>query len=235
MKASQLSVQPDTVHSDTQGQSVTVFAFTHLLGINLMPRIRNWKDLHFFRPSRKSRYKHIDSLFAAPHRDPLEGLDAGRPFHSKRENLFGDALAETGQRKPPESLVPGGPRSRACRPDDLSSRMDLQPAVAPGGHRHDNKIESYNGFSKWLSFGGDVIGENDPDEQQKHLRYNDLVATAVILQNTVDMTRIVAELQREGWKVSAADLPFLSPYQTSTVKRFGEYVVSHLSPVIAIG
>jgi Tn3 transposase DDE domain len=43
-----------------------------------------------------------------------------------------------------------------------------------------NKIESYNGFSKWLSFGGDVIGENDPDEQQKHLRYNDLVATAVI-------------------------------------------------------
>ncbi|MFU7548162.1 Tn3 family transposase, partial [Pseudomonas paraeruginosa] len=33
-----------------------------------------------------------------------------------------------------------------------------------------NKIESYNGFSKWLSFGGDVIAENDPDEQQKRLR-----------------------------------------------------------------
>ena len=32
-----------------------------------------------------------------------------------------------------------------------------------------NKIESYNGFSKWLSFGGDVIAENDPDEQQKRL------------------------------------------------------------------
>jgi hypothetical protein len=59
------------------------------------------------------------------------------------------------------------------------------------------------GLSEWLSFGGDVIGENDPDEQQKHLRYNDLVATAVILQNTVDMTRIAAELQREGWRISA--------------------------------
>jgi TnpA family transposase len=44
-----------------------------------------------------------------------------------------------------------------------------------------NKIESYNGLSKWLSCGGEVIGENNPDEQQKHLRYNDLVATAVIL------------------------------------------------------
>ncbi len=25
-----------------------------------------------------------------------------------------------------------------------------------------NKIESYNGFAKWLSFGGDVIAENEP-------------------------------------------------------------------------
>lgn len=30
-----------------------------------MPRIRNWKDLHFFRPSPESRYQHIDSLFTA--------------------------------------------------------------------------------------------------------------------------------------------------------------------------
>ena len=50
MKGSQLSISPDTVHSDTQGQSVTVFAFTHLLGINLMPRIRNWKDLQLRLP-----------------------------------------------------------------------------------------------------------------------------------------------------------------------------------------
>jgi hypothetical protein len=52
----------------------------------------------------------------------------------------------------------------------------------------------------------------------------------VILQNTVDMTRIVADLQREGWKISAADLSFLSPYQTSTVKRFGEYAMNLSRP-----
>ena len=68
------------------------------------------------------------------------------------------------------------------------------------------------------------------DEQQKHLLYNDLVATAVILQNTVDMTRLAAELQREGRKISAVDLAFLSPYQTSTVKRFGEYVMNLSRP-----
>src|SRR3546814_5506929 len=58
-----LSIEPDTVYSDTQGQSATVFAFTYLLGINLLPRIRNWKDLDFFRAYKQTRYAHIDSLF----------------------------------------------------------------------------------------------------------------------------------------------------------------------------
>jgi TnpA family transposase len=235
LKGSQLSVQPDTVHSDTQGQSVTVFAFTHLLGINLMPRIRNWKDLHFFRPSRKARYDHIDSLFTAT-------ID-WQLIETHWEDLMQVALSiQNGKISSAMLLRKLGNESRQNRLFlaaqevgravrtifllEWISSLRLRQEVTGTT----NKIESYNGFSKWLSFGGDVIGENDPDEQQKHLRYNDLVATAVILQNTVDMTRIVADLQREGWRVSAADLSFLSPYQTSTVKRFGEYVLNLSRP-----
>jgi Tn3 transposase DDE domain len=71
-----------------------------------------------------------------------------------------------------------------------------------------NKIESYDGFAKWISFGGEgVIAENDPDEQQKRLRYNDLVAGAVILQNTVDITRILTQLEREGWTIRPGRFP----------------------------
>lgn len=29
-----------------------------------MPRIRNWKDLHLYRPGLDSRYAHIDELFS---------------------------------------------------------------------------------------------------------------------------------------------------------------------------
>src|SRR5437867_8280219 len=53
------NIQPDTVFADTQGQSTPVFAFTHLLGIQLMPRIRNWKDLRFYRPAPHVHYQHI--------------------------------------------------------------------------------------------------------------------------------------------------------------------------------
>ena len=43
-----------------------------------------------------------------------------------------------------------------------------------------NKIESYNGFFKWLSFGGDVIAENDPDEQQKRREARRLLNEAAL-------------------------------------------------------
>lgn len=56
-------IQPDTVHADTQGQSTPVFALTYLLGINLMTRIRNWKDLRFFKVNKDLESPHIEALF----------------------------------------------------------------------------------------------------------------------------------------------------------------------------
>src|SRR5438132_6151392 len=49
---------------DTQGQSTPVHALSFLVGIKLMPRIRNWKDLTFLRPSKDAKYRHIDNLFS---------------------------------------------------------------------------------------------------------------------------------------------------------------------------
>jgi TnpA family transposase len=57
------TVQPEIVHADTQGQTTTVFAMAYLLGIQLLPRIRNWKDLVFYRASREVTYRNIDALF----------------------------------------------------------------------------------------------------------------------------------------------------------------------------
>jgi len=65
-------VQPSTIHADTQGQSLPVFSLAHLLGFELMPRIRNWKDLNFYRPARRAAYVHIDALFGEPGQDVID-------------------------------------------------------------------------------------------------------------------------------------------------------------------
>lgn len=64
LKTNTSNIQPDTLHADTQGQSGLVFGMAHLLGIKLMPRIRNWRDLIFYRPDKKTTYQHIDALFS---------------------------------------------------------------------------------------------------------------------------------------------------------------------------
>jgi TnpA family transposase len=89
-----------------------------------------------------------------------------------------------------------------------------------------NKAEAYNGFAKWLFFGGEgVITENDRDEQEKRIKYNDLIANAAILQNVIDVGRILRELEGEGRPASKEDLAYLSPYLTRSIKRFGDYVI----------
>lgn len=224
----QLSVEADTVYSDTQGQSAAVFAFTYLLGINLMPRIRNWKDLVLHRADKKTRYKHIDRLFT-------ETTDWDL-IESEWQNMMRIALSiQHGRIASPlllKKLSAKNGRSRlfaAVREMGGAVRTvfllkwisDIKMRQEVTGET--NKMESYNGFAKWLSFGGDVIPQNDPEEQQKRLRYNDLIAAAVILQNTVDMMRVIQTLVAEGHDVKAEDLAFLSPYITSGLKRFGDY------------
>ena len=62
----QSDIQPDTLHGDTQAQSAAVFGLSYLLGIDLMPRIRNWKDIKIklFKAKKSARYEHIDTLFS---------------------------------------------------------------------------------------------------------------------------------------------------------------------------
>ncbi|MBB5954388.1 TnpA family transposase [Saccharothrix tamanrassetensis] len=56
-------IQPDTIHADTQGQSLPVFGLAALLGFDLLPCIRNWAGLNFYRPSADTGFEHTDSLF----------------------------------------------------------------------------------------------------------------------------------------------------------------------------
>ncbi|WP_156226463.1 Tn3 family transposase, partial [Herbaspirillum chlorophenolicum] len=234
MKAG-LSVQPDTVYSDTHGQSEVVFAFTYLNGIQLMPRIRNWKDLKFYKADKTTKYKHIDRLFSdvvdwkliQNHWQDLmqvaisiqQGKVASpmllrKLSHDGRHNRLFAAARELG---------------RVLRTIYLLrwiSQKEMRQEVTATT----NKIESYHAFTKWLDFGGDVITENDLNEQQKRVRYIDLVASAVILQNTVDMMRIIQELYAEGEQIAVEDATYMSPYGTTGVKRFGNYFLDMKRP-----
>ena len=105
---------------------------------------------------------------------------------------------------------------------DFISNIELREKITEST----NKTEAYNAFMKWILFGGDgVIRENDLDEQTKIIKYNELLANILIFQNTVDMMNAIKSLRDDGIEVSKDDIKNLSPYLTSHIKRFGEYII----------
>nr|WP_252195169.1 Tn3 family transposase [Bacillus wiedmannii] len=42
-----------------------------------------------------------------------------------------------------------------------------------------------------------IITENDPIEQEKRIKYNDLITNSVIFQNVVDITIILWQLKKK--------------------------------------
>jgi TnpA family transposase len=95
-----------------------------------------------------------------------------------------------------------------------------------------NKVESYNKFSSWCRFGNaGVIADNDPEEQEKILKFSTLLTNAVIFHTTLDVMTVIRELIAEGWEITLEDLAVLSPYLTARIQRFGVHATEEVALV----
>ena len=233
------NVHPDTIHADTQGQSFPVFGLAHLLGFELMPRIRNWKDLIFHRASEHARYTHIDSLFGDPGRNAIDWTliqthwtDLMQVALSIREGKLSSVLLlrRLGSNSRKNSIYKAFRElGRVIRTIQML-RYISDPMLRERVTAATNKVEAYNGYTGWLRFGNaGVIADNDPAEQEKTIKFNQLLANCAIFHTTLDMTTAIRDLQADGWSVTTDDLAVISPYLTETIKRFGDYPTDELS------
>ena len=144
------AIQPETVHADTHGQSAPIFGLAYLLGIELMPRIRNWQDLHLFRPDagaalrahRRAVHRH-DRLAAdrdAPARHAARrALDQSRAGCSRPRSCAGSAptAARTGSTSPSaSSAAPSAPPSCCAIIGSLELRR-----VDPGRDQQERAVQ----------------------------------------------------------------------------------------------
>jgi TnpA family transposase len=221
-------IQPDTIHADTQGQSEPVFGLCRLLGIKLMPRMRNWDDVIFYRPDKSVRYQHIDALFTqeidwrliATHwQDMMQvvlSIQAGLVLpsmllrklgsHNRKSRLY-LAFRELGRVERTLFLL--------RYVSDSQIRRTIRAETT--------KIESFNDFLDWITFGGPVIKSGDPVEQEKQLKYATLVANAIMLSNVVDLTEVLSSMAIDGHPVTAELAASASPYMRKNLRRFGKY------------
>jgi TnpA family transposase len=237
--ANDSDIQPTTVHADTQGQSFPVFALATLFGFDLMPRIRNFKDLIFFRADSRLVYPHIDALFGERGR----GLIDWELIERHWQDLMQVAISISQGRLSSATLM------RRLRSNSRKNRIYkafrevgrsvrtvallrylADPALRARVTAATNKVEAYNAFSQWLGFGNNgVIAHNDPDEQEKLIKLNTLLANLVIFHNALDIMDVVRQLVAEGWTVTAAELGAISPYLRAHIRRFGAYATDEIA------
>jgi TnpA family transposase len=222
------TIQPDTLHADTQGQSEPVFGLCRLLGIKLMPRMRGLSDAVFYRPSKSIRYQHIDALFGdeidwdliATHaRDMIQvvlSIQAGRVMPSmllrklgtyNRKSLLYRAFRELGRVERTLFLL------------RFFSSTEVRRVI----RAETTKIETYNEFLDWVCFGGPVVKSGDPVEQEKQLKYASLVANTVMLSNVADLMEVLCAMATDRHPVTADLVASISPYLREHIRRFGKF------------
>jgi TnpA family transposase len=225
-------VQPDTVHADTHGQSLTVFGLAFLLGIQLMPRIAKWKNLKIFKPF-SEKYRNIEALFTQDTinwnliekhlADMLRivlSIQDGRVTpstilrrlgtHSRKNKLY-FAFQELGK------VVRSAYLLNYIRDPDLRRKVNHATTVS----------EAFNDFIQFVTFGNKgIIAENTRDQQRKTIRYGHLVANIFIFMNVYDQSVIMSDLVREGYVITQKIAETTNPYRTAHLNRFGAYFLN---------
>ena len=223
-------IQPNKVHGDSWAQSEVLFGLSTLLAILIMPRIKQFKHLNYYKASGNERYENIDELFTEKpidweliethyhdmlrvaisiHKGKVKASTVLRKLCSKsRKNKLYFAFRELGRVERTIFLLK--------YINDAQMRRMIQAATC--------KSEEFNQFIGWIRFGGGgVISDNMRPNQQKIIRFNHLLANMLIFHTVVYQTKGINKLRANGIEIPDEILAGISPYWTEHLNRFGMF------------
>jgi TnpA family transposase len=223
-------MQPNKVHGDSWAQSEVLFGLSSLMAILIMPRIKQFKHLHYYKASSKEHYENINELFTEKpidweliethYHDMLRvaiSIQKGkvkastvlRKLCSKsRKNKLYFAFRELGRVERTVFLL--------NYINDPEMRRLIQAATC--------KSEEFNQFVSWIRFGGGgVISDNMRPNQRKIIRFNHLLANILIFHTVVYQTKAINKLRGLGTEIPNEILSGISPYWTEHLNRFGVF------------
>ncbi len=223
-------MQPNKVHGDSWAQSEVLFGLSSLLAISIMPRIKHFKHLYYYKASSKDHYENIDELFTEKpidwdlikthyhdmlrvaisiHKGKIRASTILRKLCAKsRKNKLYFAFRELGRVERTIFLL------NYINDPDL--RRMIQAATC--------KSEEFNQFISWIRFGdGGVIGDNMRFNQRKIIKFNHLLANMLIFHTVVYQTKGINKLKEKGINIPSEILTGMSPYWTEHINRFGAF------------
>lgn len=224
-----IDIKPYKIHADTHGQTEMVFAFCFLLGIQLMPRIRNIKDYTLCKPDSSYKYKYVDSLASKPidwqkiygQLDQMLRLCASiRKGKVRSSFALKKMSAQKSTNKLYEAFKELGKVVKTIYILEYAGSKELRRMVQLGC----NKAEMWHNFQKFIYFGqSGELRTNDTYEQREATKVLELLGDAIALWNAIKIGEVVDELRKQGEKISDSDVKFITPLITRHINRFGKF------------
>jgi TnpA family transposase len=215
-------IQPKNIHGDSWAQSEVLFGLAHFFSIQLMPRIKQFKHLYYYKASSDDHYENIETLFTEKQIDfeLLEThyhdmLRVAMSIHSgkvKSSTLLRKLCSKSRKNKLYFAFRELGRLERTIfllkYINDPKLRQIIQAATC--------KSEEFNQFLAWIRFGGGgVVSDNLLKNQSKIIRFSHLLANILMLHTVVYQTKAINKLRSEGILIPDEILSGLSPYGQS--------------------
>jgi TnpA family transposase len=218
----------ESVSTDTHGASIVGFAFTHLLGYRLLPRLKNIGSARLYRPYDGAAYPGLDGVLSRPIRWELIAQQYDQMVKYATALRLGTAEAEQVLRR----FTRPGPKHPTYQAIEELGRVVRtlficeylsSPELRREIHEALQIVEQWNAANLALRYGRDA---ELPGVDREHVEVSalalHLLQSALVLINTRLLDRV---LEEPVWaqRMTEHDRRGLSPLFWSNVALYGRW------------
>jgi TnpA family transposase len=211
---------------DTHGQSEVAFAFCHLLGFKLLPRLKGIHRQKLYRPDSKSDYPNLKLVLArainwkliAQHYDEIiKYITALRLGTADAETILRRFTRAAWRQPLYQAIIELGKVYRTIFVCDYLRLEALRREIQEGL----NVIENWNGANSFIFYGrASEIATNQLEDQELAMLCLHLLQISLVYINTLLIQQVLADPQWAN-RLTKEDLRALTPLFYNNVNPYG--------------